>query len=499
MLEARIVVDPDFTVATVDPRLFGGFAEHMGRCVYGGIYDPQHPLADEHGFRRDVLELVRELDMPVMRYPGGNFVSGYRWEDGIGPPEQRPRRLDLAWKSLETNQFGVNEFVTWCRKAGAEPMLTVNLGTRGPEAARSLVEYCNHPGGTHWSDLRVQHGHRQPHGIRLWCLGNEMDGPWQMCHKTATEYGRVAAEAAKLMKWTDPSVELVACGSSGRGMDTFGAWEAEVLEHTFEHADYISIHTYYGKSSDDSQTYLAKPDEMHEFIREVVAACDYVAARRRSRKRIMLSFDEWNVWTHSDGGGETPDWSVAPPIAECAYTMADALVVGGMLIVLLNNCDRVKLACMAQVVNVIAPIMAPPEGPAWRQTIFHPFAQASASGRGVALQQAVRTPTYETAEREEVPVLTSACVRSHDGRQLTLFALNRSLADPLELTLAARGPALTEVTEWTTMHADDLNATNTAQEPEAVTPAPAEGARLEDGRLRVELPAASWNVIRIRC
>jgi alpha-N-arabinofuranosidase len=296
MLKARITLDKDFTIGTVDPRLFGCFVEHLGRCVYEGIYEPGHPMADEEGFRTDVLDLVRELDMPVMRYPGGNFVSGYRWEDGVGPKAGRPRRMDLAWKSIETNQFGLNEFVSWCRKARTAPMLAVNLGTRGPAAARDLVEYCNVASGTAWSDLRRTHGHAAPHNVKLWCLGNELDGPWQMGHKTAGEYGRVACETAKLMKWTDPAIELVACGSSGRGMPTFGAWEAEVLDHTFDHVDYLSIHTYYGNPAGDTPSFLAQPEEMNDFIREVAATCDFVAAKRRSRKRIQLSFDEWNVW-----------------------------------------------------------------------------------------------------------------------------------------------------------------------------------------------------------
>ncbi len=496
MLQARITIDRDFAVGTVDPRLFGGFVEHLGRCVYGGIYEPEHPSADEEGFRTDVLELVRELNMPVMRYPGGNFVSGYNWEDGVGPRCERPRRLDLAWKSLETNRIGTNEFVAWCRKAGTEPMLAVNLGTRGPEAARALVEYCNHPGASALGELRRAHGWAAPHGVRLWCLGNEMDGPWQMGHKTAAEYGRLAAEAAKLMKWTDPSIELVACGSSGRGMATFGAWEAEVLRHTFEHVEYISIHTYYANADDDTPAYLARPDEMGRFIEEVVAACDHVAACRRSPRRIMLSFDEWNVWFHSHGSEkDIPDWSFAPPLLEDVYTMEDALVVGGMLITLLNHCDRVRVACLAQLVNVIAPIMAPPDGPAWRQTIFYPFAHASAHGRGTVLRQAVECPGYDTAERKGVPCLASACVLGREG--LSLFAVNRSLEEPMDLTVELRAMDELSVADWTAMSHDDLKATNCAERPDAVVPQTAEGARVEGARLRATLEPASWNVIRL--
>jgi alpha-N-arabinofuranosidase len=292
MRQARVVVDRDFSIGRTDPRLFGAFVEHLGRCVYGGIYEPGHPTADERGFRRDVLELVKELGPTIIRYPGGNFVSGYNWEDGVGPVENRPTRLDLAWFSKEPNTFGTNEFIEWCRAAEVEPMLAVNLGTRAGDAARNFLEYCNHPGGTYYSDLRSSHGYEQPHGIRFWCLGNEMDGPWQMEYKTPTQYGLVAKEAAKMMRWIDPTVELAACGSSGRNMPTFGRWEDEVLEHTFEHVDYISLHTYLNNYANDTPALLASPDLMDSFIEEVIAIADAVAARRRSPKRIMLSFDE---------------------------------------------------------------------------------------------------------------------------------------------------------------------------------------------------------------
>jgi len=498
MIRARIVLDADFAIGRVDPRLFGGFAEHLGRCIYGGIYEPDHPSADEDGFRTDVIALVRELDMPVVRYPGGNFVSGYDWEDGVGPRERRPRRLELAWRSLETNQFGTNEFVKWCRKAGTEPMIAVNLGTRGPDSARRLVEYCNHPGGSAYSDLRREHGYAEPHNVKLWCLGNEMDGPWQIGHKSAAEYGRVAREAARLMKAVDPSIELAVCGSSGRGMPTFGAWEAEVLDHTFDDVEYISIHTYYGNADDDTPKFLACPDEMGEFIEEVVAACDYVAARRRSSKRIMLSFDEWNVWFHSHGSEkQVPPWSVAPPLLEDCYTMEDALVVGGMLIALLNHCDRVRIACLAQVVNVIAPIMTEPGGRAWRQTIFYPFAHASRFARGTVLRQAVECPTYGTKDRPAVAYLASACIFDPGSHALTILAENRSLEDQMELSVELRGLPGMRLAEWLTMRNDDLKAVNTAGRPDAVVPQEADGVSVAGERARAALEPASWNVIRL--
>ena len=512
-MKARVTIDRDVLIGETHDRLFGAFVEHLGRCVYGGIFEPGHPEADEKGFRQDVLALVRELAPTIMRYPGGNFVSGYNWEDGVGPVEQRPRRLDLAWMSTEPNTFGTNEFIDWCRAANIEPMLAVNLGTRGGDAARNLVEYCNHPSGTHWSDLRRAHGWEQPHGVKFWCLGNEVDGPWQMEHKTALEYGRVATESAKMMKWIDPSLELAACGSSARNMPTFGAWEREVLQHTFDHVEFISLHTYLNDYAGDMPSFLASADLMDSFIEEVVAIADAVAAERRSDKRLMLSFDEWNVWYRTRGkkeGRTVPGWPVAPQILEEVYTMGDALAFGGACISLLNHADRVKAACLAQLVNAIAPIMTETGGPAWRQTIFFPFAQMSNLGRGRVLRARVESPTYATSYYDprgaqehrftlpEVPYLKCAAVHDADGGFATLFLLNRHLQEDVALEVELRGLDAGSVVSAETLRHDDLSATNTKDAPERVAPAPLPGAALQDGVLRATLPAASWSVIRVK-
>jgi len=496
MKHATLTLDAEFAIAEVDPRLFGGFAEHLGRHIYTGIYEPEHPTADSDGFRQDVLELVRELNMPIMRYPGGNFVSGYRWEDGVGPKEQRPSRLDLAWGAREPNTFGTNEFVDWCRKVGTEPMMAVNLGTRGPEAAQELVEYCNHPSGSYWSDLRRSHGWPDPHGIKVWCLGNEMDGAWQICHKTAVEYGRIAAEAAKMMKWTDPSIETVLCGSSGRTMKTFGQWEWESLHEAYEHTDYVSLHTYYGNTDGDTAGFFAKPDMMSDFIQETVALCDAVAASKKVRRKINLSFDEWNIWnltpelTHV---GEK--WTTARPQLEQKYTMEDAIVFGGMLITLLSHADRVKIGCLAQVVNVIAPIMTEPGGGIWKQATFHPFAAASRFGRGTVLQSLLKAPEYHNMVRDNVPIVKCAAVINEQG--LTVFAINR---DPEGVPVTLEGsmrrfPAARSV-QHTVLSHSDLMATNSAEAPDRVAPRSAEqDPTFDRASFSVVLPPYSWNVI----
>jgi alpha-N-arabinofuranosidase len=496
--KASMIIDKEFTIGAVDPRLYGSFIEHLGRAVYGGIYEPGHPDADEQGFRKDVIALIQELAVPIVRYPGGNFVSGYNWEDGVGPVAERKKRLELAWMTVETNEIGTNEFADWAKKVGAEVMMAVNLGTRGPDEARNLVEYCNHPKGTYWSDLRRSHGYEQPHQFKTWCLGNEMDGPWQIGHKTAHEYGRAALETAKVMKWVDPTIELVACGSSNRAMSTFAQWEATVLDHTYDHVDYLSLHTYYGNSDNDTANFLAKSLDMDDFIHSIIAACDYIKAKKRSKKNMLLSFDEWNVWFHThESDKQIERWAIAPPQLEDIYTLEDALLVGCMIISMLKRADRVKMACLAQLVNVIAPIMTANGGISWRQTIFFPYMHASVYGRGVSLKPLIQSPKYDSKEFTDVPMLESAVVYNEDQGQLTIFAVNRDLEDALELEVDIRQFSNYRMVEHSILENPDHKAKNSMDNPQNVVPHAGGDAALKDGRLSARLPKLSWNVIRL--
>ena len=496
---AKMIIDKDFEIGKVDDRLYGSFIEHLGRAVYGGIFEPGHPEADEQGFRQDVLRLIRELRVPIVRYPGGNFVSGYDWKDGIGPVEQRPKRLDLAWRTTEPNLFGLNEFADWSKKAGSSVMWAINLGTQGIDDARHVVEYANHTSGSYWSDLRVKHGYAAPHKIKTWCLGNEMDGPWQIGKKTAQEYGRAAEEAAKVMKWVDPDIELVACGSSALGMPTFAEWEAIVLDHTYDHVDYLSLHQYYGNADGDTPTFLARSLQMDQFIQSVTAICDYVKAKKRSKRTIQLSFDEWNVWFHSNETDKKIEpWQQAPSQLEDIYTMEDALVVGCMLISLLKHADRVKIACLAQLVNVIAPIMTETGGAAWAQTIFYPFMHASLYGRGSALIPLIRSDKYDTKEITDVPYLEAVAVHHEETGDITVFAVNRSLEDKLSFELDLRSFGACRLNEHLVLEHDDLRATNTAASKDNVKPHNGGNAVLDGSTVRAQLGKASWNVIRLR-
>ena len=507
MSEARIVIDRDFTAGEVPRRIFGSFVEHMGRCVYTGVFEPDHPNADEDGFRTDVLELTREMGVSVVRYPGGNFVSGYNWEDGIGPVGDRPHRLDGAWHTVESNAFGLHEFMAWAAKAGVEPMEAINLGTRGVNEARELVEYANHPGGSALSDLRIKNGAADPFGIKLWCLGNEMDGPWQIGHKTAEEYGRLAQEAAKAMRFVDPSIELVACGSSSLAMPTFGSWEQTVLGHAYDEVDYVSLHAYYEEHDGDHASFLASGVGMDTFIESVIATADAVGAARKSSKKINLSFDEWNVWYTRPGDHDAPDtvstagWSYHPRLIEDAYSVTDAVVVGTFLNSLLRHGDRVKIANQAQLVNIIAPILTEPGGPAWRQAIFWPFARMSALAKGEILRLHSTSTTIDTAQYGDADLVDVSGTYDAETGAIALFLANRGLEESAEVEVELRGltPETVAGAEVLTVpDGGDRYSANTMDAPDRVGLKPLDGVSVDGSTVRLALPALSWSAVQLQ-
>ena len=490
-MNAHLTLNPAAALAAVDPRVFGSFIEHLGRAVYTGIYEPEHPSADSFGFRTDVEALIRPLHVTQIRYPGGNFLSGYDWKDGIGPKEQRPIRPDMAWSAIEPNQVGTDEFLRWCERIGAEPMLAVNLGTGTPKDAAELLEYCNGSMHTDWADKRRENGHDAPYNVKLWCLGNEMDGPWQICAKTATEYGRIACETAKLMKMLDPDIELVACGSSFRAMPTFGAWEEEVLRQCYPYIDYLSLHQYYTNPEGDVMNFLARDVEMAGFIQEVADICEKIRLETGSDKHIRLSFDEWNVWYHyAKDGVVPPKWTVARPIEEERYDFADALVVGCMLNTLLNHADVVKIACLAQLVNALAPIMTEPNGRAWAQTTYWPFFYGSRFGRGTVLRAELDAPVYACSVSEAVPYLSCAAVLSEDSRTVTVFAVNKNPEEAISLTLSGFSGTPVQHVALTAPSFDTVNTADAQPVAPQEQPVPSEGP--------LELAPASWNMLRFR-
>ena len=487
-MKAKISIDLNNSIGEIDRRIYGSFIEHLGRAVYNGIYEPSHKSADDMGFRGDVLELISQLNVPVVRYPGGNFVSGYNWEDGIGDKSLRPQKLDLAWLCVETNQVGIDEFQEWAKRANADIMMAVNLGTRGPDEARNLIEYCNGSTNTYYANLRRKNGFEKPFGIKLWCLGNEMDGDWQICHKTAEEYGRVATEAAKVLKWVDPTIELVACGSSDPNMPTYGEWERTVLEHTYDYVDYLSLHCYYGNKAQDTANFLARAEDMDRFIKNTASICDEIKAKRNSDKTINLSFDEWNVWYRTKDEEKTMErWQIAPHLLEEKYNFEDALLVGCMLMTLQNNCDRVKIGCLAQLVNVIAPIMTENGGGAWKQTIFYPYMYASVFGNGNTLKAMVECDSYKSSEGYDVPYLYTSVVHNSKENEVVVFAVNRSLTDDMSLVLDGFEELMLD--KHIMLYNDDLNATNTVNE-ERVAP-----VEIKSDASCISLKKHSWNML----
>lgn len=502
MPDARLTLDPAFSIGPIRRALFGGFVEHLGRHVYDGIYEPGHPTADAEGFRQDVIDLVRELGVDTIRYPGGNFVSGFRWEDSVGPVAERPRRLDLAWHSTETNEVGLHEFSSWLEKVGSDLMMAVNLGTRGTLEAIDLLEYSNIRSGTALSDRRIANGRTEPFDVRMWCLGNEMDGPWQLGHRSAEDYGKIAAQTAKGMRQLDPSIELVVCGSSSAHMPTFGEWERVVLTHTYDDVDLISCHAYYEEKNGDLDSFLASAVDMDGFIEKVVATADHVGAVRGSTKKIDISFDEWNVWYidrfHGVDKIEGIDnWPTAPRLLEDVYSVADAVVFGNLMISLLKHADRVASASLAQLVNVIAPIMTEPGGIAWRQTTFYPFSITSRLARGEALQLKLDVPSHTTEVYGEVPVVDAVATHDAEAGRSAVFLVNRSRTEALEVTVDVSSLGDVSVLESHTLTDDDVYAANTLEAPTRVAPHPNETASVASGALTLTLPPVSWTAISL--
>jgi len=493
-MASRIVVERERKIGEIDPKVFGGFLEHMGRAVYQGIYEPGSPLADERGFRRDVLAALQELRPTLVRYPGGNFLSGYHWLDGVGPKGQRPRKRDLAWHSVETNQFGTDEFVEYCRELNAQPMLGVNMGTGTVEEAAALVEYCNAPTGTYYADLRARYGHPQPHGVQYWCLGNEMDGYWQIGHLEAEEYARKAREAAKLMRYHDPGIRLTLCGSSGTGMATYPEWDRIALEACWEQVDYLSLHYYAGNRDGDTGSYLALAHQFEEHLDTLAATLRYVRAKLRSRHDVFLSWDEWNVWYKDmtfDGG-----WTEAPHLIEEIYNLEDALVVAQWMNVFLRRCHVLKVACIAQLVNIIAPILTRPDG-LLRQTIFYPFQLFRQFASGESLDVLCQSPEYQTGAYGPAPLLDVAASYDEGTGQSALFIVNRSQREMEPVEIAWQGWIPGQEAHVVRMSGMDPKAANTFEQPYTVVPADLGKVPIRDERLALQLPPLSFTVVAI--
>ena len=495
--KARIYLDTHRSISPISPLIFSGFAEHMGRAIYEGIYDPASPHADERGLRTDVIAALRDLNFRSMRYPGGNFLSGYRWEDGIGPKDQRPHRRDLAWQSIETNQFGTDEFMEFAKEIKTEPMMSVNMGTASIQDAANLVEYCNAPGGTKYADMRVANGHRDPYGVKYWCLGNEMDGPWQIGHLEAEDYGKKAREAGKMMRWHDPSVSLVSCGSSNNRMPTYPEWDRVVLEHTWEVVDYHSMHHYANNHADDTGSFLALSADFEEFVDTLSGVLRYVKAKNRSKHDVYLQWDEWNVWYKARFEDDVQGkWGQAPHLIEEVYNLEDALVVAEWMNVFLRKSDVVKVACLAQIVNVIAPILTTRDA-LLKQSIYYPFMLFSKLAAGVALDALVTAPTYETKQFGAQSLLDVSASYDEEHNTAAVFIVNRSQTDSLPVDLVWQDRAPKAIKSVQQVAGNDPKAANSYENPNVVIAKPGDIPQLDGSTATLVLPPLSFTAVEV--
>ena len=482
-------------IGKLEHSVFSSFIEHIGRAVYGGIYQPDHISADENGFRKDVIELVRDLNIDYVRYPGGNFVSGYNWKNGIGKREHRPCLPDLAWKQMEPNEVGVDEFLQWSEAAGVQPMMAVNLGTGTPQEALELLEYCNGTAG-YWAEQRKKNGRVEPYGIKYWCMGNEMDGEWQIGHKSCEDYVKIALTAARMMKAYDPSIKVIFCGSSAYFMPTFPEWDRYVIRKCYREIDYISSHTYYsfpknepGASDLDFRCSYYDFDRGIAQIRKIIEEVSATMPEDR-RKPIGISVDEWNIWYRREGADWDNVWTVAPRREESVYSSLDAVVISSLMTTLFNNCDTVKIACIAQLVNVIAPILTDykdkKEGRAIRQAIYFPFQYASRYAKGNVLSLDIGCGVIDSPKYGKVKDFCASLVESEDE----YFLLLCNLSDrEKEVELSVGCPELIDGIRMTGKNGEY----NSFENPDKVVP-----VKITDAKEAMTLPPVSFHMLRLR-
>jgi alpha-N-arabinofuranosidase len=493
--KADVYLDSNRVISPISPLVFSGFAEHMGRAIYEGIYDPSSPHADERGLRKDVLAALRELNFRAMRYPGGNFLSGYRWQDGVGPRDERPRRRDLAWQSIETNQFGTNEFIEFCKAINTEPMLAANMGTASIQDAANLVEYCNAPVGTQYADLRASHGYREPHSVKYWCLGNEMDGPWQIGHLESEEYGKKAREAAKMMRWHDSTIKTILCGSSNAVMPTYPEWDRIALEIAWDQVDYHSLHYYANNRDNDTGSFLALSADFENFLDTLSGVLRYVKAKNRSKHDVYLTWDEWNVWYKAHGPEHTHGiWTEAPHLIEEVYNLEDALVVAQWMNVFLRKSDVLKIACLAQIVNVIAPILTTRDS-LLKQSIYYPFMLFSKLATGAALDVAVKAPLYQTAKFGDMPLLDVSASYDEATNATAIFIVNRSQTEsvPVELHWQDRAPQSIKAVHQ--LSGTDPKAANSYENPNQIVSVPVAAPKINDRCAQLIVPPLSFTAV----
>jgi alpha-N-arabinofuranosidase len=488
-LRARMKVDTERVIGDIDPKLYGNFIEHLGRCIDGGVFEERSPLSDGNGYRKDVLEAARKLNVTILRWPGGNFSSNYHWMDGIGPRDQRPPRIEMAWGTVESNRFGTHEFLNYAEMLKTEPYVCCNLGTGSWNEAQQWVEYCNSSEDTAMTRLRRQNGRQEPWKVTHWGLGNEMDGPWQMGHRSAEDYGKFALEAAKLMKWTDPNIKLIAAGSSnfGPGSDWTG-WNRTVLEYLRQHADYLAIHMYVGNPRNDFGDFMASSVELDHRIKTTEGIIDAALSGQPGNRRIYIAWDEWNVWYRARGNAQR-----GRRILEERYNLEDALVVATFLNSFVNHAHIVKIANMAQLVNVIAPMFTNDKG-MFLQTIYYPLQLFANYSKGKALELFQDGPKYKSARFDDVPYLDASAAYG-DG-SLVLNVVNRHPSQAIETEVELEDKEFSGPVAVSEVNGPDIKAENDFDKTTVKTverSAPADGRKL-----RYSFPAHSYTMLKVK-
>ena len=489
-LKARVKIDTERVISDIDPKIYGNFLEHLGRCIDGGVFEEKNPLSDANGYRRDVMEAVKKLNVTVLRWPGGNFSSNYHWKDGIGPRDQRPPRLEMAWGTVESNRFGTHDFLQYAEMLGTEPYICANLGTGTWEEAQQWVEYCNSSEDTAMTRLRKQNGRAAPWKVRYWGLGNEMDGPWQMGHRSAEDYGKFALEAAKLMKFTDPTVKLVAAGSSNYNADSdWTGWNKTVLQYLRRHADYLSLHTYVGNQTDDFGEFMASSLLLDDRIETADGVIRAALSGEPASRKIYIAWDEWNVWYRERGAAKEH----GRRILEEHYNLEDALVIATMLNSFVNHSNIVKIANMAQLVNVIAPIFTN-EKSLFLQTIFYPLQLFANNSKGKSLELFVESPHYKTKRFDGVPYLSTSA--AYDNGTLVLNVVNRHPDQSIQTEFEIEDKQFAGPVEASEVNGPDIKAVNDFDSIKVRTVT--HSAKAEGHKLRHAFPAHSYTMLKAR-
>nr|WP_319997724.1 alpha-L-arabinofuranosidase C-terminal domain-containing protein [uncultured Draconibacterium sp.] len=474
---ARIKIDTDRQIDTVDPNIYSAFVEPIRTVVYGSIYDPESPFADENGFRQDFIDLLKELNVRSVRWPGGNFVSGYNWEDGIGPKDQRPAKMDLAWKQIESNQMGTDEYAKFCSLIGADNFLCVNGGTGTLDDARNWVEYCNGEVGTYYADLRIKYGNEKPFNVKYVGLGNEVDGPWQMGQKSAEDYCKWALEAGKLISLLDEDIKLVASGASlYRPGNDWVDWNDYVLDKMIGKIDYLSVHRYAtealpgGRSNKVFSDHMSLGLDIDEKIETTQALIKKAMVKSESERPVYISFDEY-----SPGFGG----------------LLSSLMLAQHLNSFIRHADVVKMANITMITNLVG---NSPEGD-FKNSVFHTFSLYSHNALGTALDVKTICDDYDNEVFKNIPYLDVTAVLNEADNKVIINVVNRHETDAIETNIDIQSGEYAGKATTNVINAESIGTRNTKDaQPVQVE---SEQISFKGNTLLYSFPAHSFTQIEI--